>query len=437
MERLTGYRKAFQRLPDGCTGAEVSAVFTQRTTVSGQDGQFVGYGANERNALLLRVNAGGTGSVYTEDLSDDPAQLLKKAADNAQSIPNGKPHPIAPKRVEAVCPENATLKQPQELRTLAEELSRQENIQRCTVSQEQRKVCVLNTNGLEVSRTSTVCGIELSVCGKGEDNFKTYYFSRSRFEDFDTAAILKRIQQEKALDYGDLPYIKLQSGKYRAVISNAVVINIMNTAWQLFAQRLINNGKSCFATGQRVGSDAFSVTDAAVLPDGGYDFSLDAEGICGPERNVLVKDGVMCSTLRTLSDGESTGNAGRDDLLSGVIHTEVISIPRNIFIEAGDKPVEELLSEMETGIHLTYSVDQYHSTNITAGSFNIPCGGVYYENGKPIGRVQQMNMYGSFTGLFGAITGVGNDMQMKPMATYRSYCFGGPSLLVDGVQFTM
>ena len=437
MDRLQKYREAFRALPNGCTGAEVSARFVERMSVSGQKGDTSGCEATESNALFLRVNAGGTGTVYTESLEDDPTKLLLKATENAKSIPGGVEQPLKTGRRERPSGEKEQLRSPQELRLLTQELSLWEEIERCTVSQEQQTVCVLNTNGVEISHTATICEIELSVCGKGEDNFKTYHIARNRFSDFDIPNLLRQIRQECAWEHDELPYMKLKSGRYRAVVSNSVVINIMNTAWQLFAQRLINSGKSPFSVGMTVGNSVFSVVDAAIMPEGGYDFSLDAEGVRGSTENFLVKDGVMCETLRTLADGNSTGNAGRDDLLSGMIHTEVISIPRNISIVAGSKLPEELLAEMGTGIHLTYSMDEFHSTNITEGTFTIPCGGVYYENGKPVGRVQQMNMYGKFSDLFTAVEAVGNDTQMRPMDTYRSYCFGGPSLLVNGVQFTM
>ncbi len=437
MERLQKYKEAFQTLPVGCTGAEVSAKFAERMSVSGQRGDITRCEATERNALFLRATAGGTGIIYTESLEDDPAKLLLKAAENAKSLPDGATQSMGSGW--QVCPatEAELLRSPQELKLLTQELSLRDGIEQCTVSQERQTVCVLNTNGLEASHTATIYEIELSVRGKGEDNFKTYHFARKRLGDFDIPSLLRQIKQECTCGHDELPYIKLTNGCYRAVISNAVVINIMNTAWQLFAHRLISRKKSPFSVGMAVGSPVFSVVDAAVMPEGGYDFSLDAEGVCGPAENVLVKGGIMCGTLRTLTDGDSTGSAGRDDLLSGMIHTEVISIPRNIYIAAGSETSESLLNKMGTGIHLTYSMDEYHSTNIAEGSFNIPCGGVYYENGKPVGRIQQMNMYGKFSDLFTAVEAVGNDMQMKPMETYRSYCFGGPSLLVSSVQFTM
>ena len=115
----------------------------------------------------------------------------------------------------------------------------------------------------------------------------------------------------------------------------------------------------------------------------------------------------------------------------------IIAIPRNLFVVPGKLSRDELIRKMGTGIHLTYSLDEFHSTNTTKGTFSIPCGVVYYENGIPKGRVQQMTVYGNFKDLFCGIEAAGNDLKMKPIMMYQSYCYGGPSLLVRGLDFSM
>lgn len=249
--------------------------------------------------------------------------------------------------------------------------------------------------------------------------------------------MLNQLSREKVLDHEDLPYITLPAGTYDAVLSSALVVNVMNTAWQLFAQRLIDTGASPIKKGDIIGSHKLNINDCATSEWSGYDYTIDGEGVRGPEILYLVKSGKVTDTLRTLKQGESTGCAGRADLLTANINTELISVPRNICIQCGEHTPEELIDKMMTGIHLTYSMDEFHSINIASGTFSIPCGGVYYENGKAIGRLQQMNICGDLRELFKGIEDVGNDINMRPMWPHNDYCFGGPSLLVRNAHFAM
>ena len=54
-----------------------------------------------------------------------------------------------------------------------------------------------------------------------------------------------------------------------------------------------------------------------------------------------------------------------------------------------------------------------------------------------VGRLQQMNIFGSFRELLAGLEVVGNDVNMLPMWPHDDYCFGGPSLLIRGANFAM
>lgn len=297
-----------------------------------------------------------------------------------------------------------------ELIARAKELSLLPGVTECTISLCVRHSLVLNSLGTETQQRQPNYVVCLTVPGKGEDNHKTVQRSSHTLSEIDPMGMLAQIQQESALCREELPFITLPAGAYDAVISSAMTVNIMNTAWQLFAQRLMDNGRSPLKPGQLLGSEALNILDCPVCPWSGYDYTIDCEGVRGPEETHLVTAGVITDTLKTLKQGSSTGCAGRADLFTANINTELISVPRNIWIAPGSKTPEELIGQMGTGIHLTYSMDEFHSLNIAGATFSIPCGGVYYENGRAVGRLQQMNICG---------------------------CFGGPSLLVRGAHFAM
>lgn len=436
MDLLKKYRDAFRQLPQGCTAAEVNLIVKHNTQVSCAQGELTSCAASEKNMIFLRATGKATGIVYSENLEADPRELIAMALENAAVVETGSPQPMLEGIQDRHCWESQPASS-QELIARAKELSSLPGVTECTICLCVRHSLVLNSLSTETEQKQPNYVVCLTVPGKGEDNCKTVQRSSHALSDIDPMQMLSQIQQESALCREDLPFISLSAGDYDAVLSSAMTVNIMNTAWQLFAQRLMDNGRSPLKLGQLLGSEALNILDCPVSPWSGYDYTIDCEGVRCPEETHLVTAGIITDTLKTLKQGRSTGCAGRADLFTANINTELISVPRNIWIAPGNETPEALLRRMGTGIHLTYSMDEFHSLNIAGASFSIPCGGVYYENGKAVGRLQQMNICGSFHDLFSRLEAVGNDMNMKGMWPHYDYCFGGPSLLVRGAHFAM
>lgn len=436
MDYLKAYRAAFRQLPQGCAGAEVNLIIKNNTQVSCAQGELTSCAASEKHMIFLRATGKATGIVYSENLEAEPGALIAQALENAAVVETGAPQPMLENTRHIHCASAEALP-PQALIARARELSLLPGVEECTISLCVRHSLVLNSLGTETEQRQPNYVLSLTVPGKGEDNRKVVERSSHDLNEIDTMGMLAQIQAEAALCHEELPYITLPAGDYDSVLSSAMTVNIMNTAWQLFAQRLMDNGRSPLKLGQRLGSDALNLVDCPVCPWSGYDYTIDGEGVRGPEETRLVTAGVITDTLRTLKQGNSTGCAGRADLFTANINTELISVPRNIWIVPGNETPEALIARMGTGIHLTYSMDEFHSLNIAGATFSIPCGGVYYENGKAVGRLQQMNLCGSFRDLFGALEAVGKDMNMKGMWPHYDYCFGGPSLLVRRAHFAM
>lgn len=437
MDKLHAYREVFHDLPAGCTAAEVNLICKDNTEVTCSEGKVIECTASERNMLFVRATGKTTGIVYCENLEEDPRKLIAMALENASVVASGKPQPMLENACERHVMEEKQLPTTEDLIAKAKEVSRLPGVQQCTVSACIRHSIVLNSLGTETEQRQPVYMISIDVLGKGEDNFKTKSRSSKNLDEIDVQEMMRQLEEESLLEHEELPYIALPAGTYDAVLSSAMMVNIMNTAWQLLAQRLIDTGRSPLQKGDVLGSDKLNIMDCPVAPWSGYDYTIDGEGVRGPEETCLVDAGAVTDTLRTLKQEDSTGCAGRADLLTANINTELISVPRNIWIRPGEQTPEELIQQMKTGIHLTYSMDEFHSLNISRASFSIPCGGVYYEDGKAVGRLQQMNICGSFKDLFAGLEAVGNDMNMRPMWPHNDYCFGGPSLLVRGANFAM
>lgn len=437
MDKLNAYRKVFRSLPEGCTAAEVNLLCKEKTEVVCAHGEMIECTTSEKNMLFVRATGKATGVVYCENLEEDPEKLIRMALENAAAVTLSDAQPMLSGHRDEYIVADIHPVSTAELIERAKAYSMLPGVERCAVSRYVRLSTVLNSCGTETFQQHPTYTVSMDVLGKGEDNFRTKNCSRMALDDIDVQEMLRQLEREQTLAHEELPMITLPSGTYDAVLSSTVVVNIMNTAWQLFAQRLMDTGRSPLKIGDVLGSEKLSIVDTPSARWSGYDYTIDCEGVRGPAENRLVDAGVVKNTLRTQKQGDSTGCAGRADLLTANINTELISVPRNIWICPGTQRPEELVAQMKTGIHLTYSMDEFHSLNISRATFSIPCGGVYYENGKAVGRLQQMNLCGSFKELFAGLEAVGDDVQMQSMWPHDDYCFGGPSLLVRGAGFAM
>jgi len=437
MDKLKAYRQAFKALPEGCISAEINLVCKENTSVTCSDGEITECTTSERDMLFVRATGKSTGIVYCENLDKDPNEVIALALENANMVDTTLPQPMLKNHQDShIMDENCKVTIP-ELIEKARDVSRMPGVVQSTASEYIRSSTVLNSFGTETIQHQPVYTVSVNIIGKGEDNFKRKEYSSRVLKDINVNEMLRQIECEAELEHEELPYITLSAGKYDAILSSTMMVNIMNTAWQLFAQRLIDAKISPICIGDVLGSNKLNIIDCPTCPWSAYDYTIDGEGVRGPVQNRLVDRGIVTGTLRTLKHGKSTGNAGRADLLTANINTELIPVPRNIWIEPGENSPKELIAQMNTGIHLTYSMDEFHSLNIPTASFSIPCGGVYYENGVAVGRLQQMNICGNFKDLFNSLEAVGNDMNMSPMWPHYDYCFGGPSLLVRGAEFAM
>jgi len=126
---------------------------------------------------------------------------------------------------------------------------------------------------------------------------------------------------------------------------------------------------------------------------------------------------------------DSTGNCGRQNVFLDVR-------PTILYIAPGEKNTEELLAQMGNGLFITYIHDEIHSINIRSGDFSIPCGGVLYRNGNPVGSVTQLTMVGNIRPLLQNIVEVDNDLYFEEFDLADNYYCGGPGLLIKNLKIS-
>ena len=441
---LNGYRVALAQADQAIAWAEVNAHENSSAMVSIANGEVARTAANLQTALYVRANAGKTGIAYTQDVEENPSEVIRRAVENgrysegttADVLLEAKQSRAAqdypPADVEAMIALG--------VKACALARAKEPAIRhvKADVRVDMWQNAVLNTKGLDVDASGQVVCAALSVMAQrdGTQVNAQAHVTAATLERLDLQAAAARVAQSLSRQYAPA---NLRTGVYPVVLDSSVVINIMTTAWQLFAATKVLNGSSALygLMGKTIGSEALSVTDQCARDGCGYRFPLDDEGAEGIN-NTLVQNGVLTGLLHTGASAaqmgvERTGNSGRVALLTGSIPTELIPVPKILCVEPGLRSRAELLADMGVGILIAQSYDVFHSINTGSGDFSIPCRGSVVKDGVCAYNVTGLTISGNVKDLFARVLEAGNDLWIDEFLL-RSYCIGAPSLRIERLQ---
>lgn len=438
---LDAYIDAFQALPEGVREAEVNAQTHEATDITVKNGKIAGIQASSQTVLFIRVNKDRTGYMYTEDLTEDASQVLKRALDNSSCSDREEADRLNQERRLFARDEGEAQK---DLNVLEQAAARMEKalleeariISQVHVSLKAETVAqrTVNSYGRDISFRFPL--YLMRVTANGTDGKRKYSFSYLRTasnpENFNTAEYLENL--EAGLETQMNPEPSFPSGEYQVVLDKAVVRNIFVTAWQLFSGVKYADGASalCGLLSSKVGGRMLNITDYPSHPSSGFVFLGDCEGTVGEPVKLIhrgVLEGLMTNRSSAAALGlKPTGNAGRRPLLSGNIATDILVTPRNLVIEPGESDIETLLEHMGEGIYITTSYDVFHTVNISSGDFCIPCKGVRIRNGKRAEHLSSLHISGNMRELLSRVEEVGRELYLSPMEDLENYGIGACDL---------
>lgn len=447
MSYLDRYRHALGSLPEGVYEAEVDAERRVSTLVKRSGGEIVETGSSDTTELFVRASGDKTGYAYTQDLEEEPGEVLMKALGNSSLVEREQRDRLNGAFVRRASPNGIAdpgiLSMKKAARELEEVMrSADQYISSVTVEirAEGFSRSVINSRGLDVEASMNLYSATATVMAEknGLQYNTSCYTSAEDPNRLDLAGLKERIAANLGHQYDAT---EIESGEYRVLLDATVVTNILMTAWQLFSGIKYDDGSSALSgrLGEAIGSSFFSVVDSPSHELTGYSYEFDCEGSpC--VKQVLVDKGRLVGLMHNITSAtrlgvSSSGNAGRYALLSGSIPTDIIVTPRIIHVEPGSKSVGELLEELGNGIYITDSYDVFHSINIGSGGFSIPCRGTVIKNGREDRNVTGMTMNGELIGLFARVLAVGGDLYIEEFLR-KSYCVGAPSLLIERLQIS-
>jgi len=446
MNYLDRYRHALGTLPEGVYEAEVDAERRVSTLVKCSGGEIVETGSSDTTELFVRASGEKTGYAYTQDLEEEPDEVLTKALGNSSLVERAQRDRLNAAFVRKASTDDgiddpdipSMKKASSELDEVVRGADQYISSVTVEIRAEGFSRSVINSCGLDVEAFMNLYSATAMVMAEknGLQYNTSCYTSAEDPDHLDLAGFKERISASLSHQYDAT---EIESGEHRVLLDSTVVTNILMTAWQLFSGIKYNDGSSALSgrLGEAIGSSFFSVVDSPSHELTGYRYEFDCEGSpC--VKQVLVDKGRLAGLMHNISSAtrlgvSSSGNAGRYALLSGSIPTDIIITPRIIYVEPGSKSMGELLEELGDGIYITHSYDVFHSINIGSGGFSIPCRGTVIRKGREDHNVTGMTMNGKLIDLFTRVLAVGGDLYIEEFLR-KSYCVGAPSLLIEKLQ---
>ncbi|SJZ72030.1 PmbA protein [Cetobacterium ceti] len=256
-------------------------------------------------------------------------------------------------------------------------------------------------------------------------NDSDYIVSRD-FKDFDSKKIGENAVK-KALK--KLGAVDGESGSKKIVIGNRALSDLLGAMGGIYSAENVQKGISKFKDklGEKVASEKVSIIDNPHLEDGYGSSAFDAEGV-PTENKKLIENGILKTYLYNLKtakkDGvQTTGNGAK----GGYKGTMGIA-PFNLYMEKGDKSLEEILKIAENGIYVDSFAGLHSGLNGVSGDFSLACEGFLIENGKITKPLNQITLAGNFFDMLLDIEEVGNDLEFNLSAV------GAPTILVGSLN---
>lgn len=442
--KLDHFKQAMEQLPPGVRQASIDIQRESCTWAQIGNGTLLGAGSSTQYGVFAFAGNTRIGTAYTQNILEEPAQLLRKAAENSLALDGEKPFFLNAPR-QTCQPWQEHLPHPALLLELGSAIEKQvaEKVRfplEITVELRQDTMSsrVFNSRGLDVSASNQFYSATVYAAAQDGTRQVNAVAAQTAAEPGQLNPAYLGARLEYALER-QFQGEKMAPGRYAAVLDSSVAINILTTAWQLFSGIKYADGTSALAgtLGSPLFSPALSLTDTPRRQGTGYAYGIDCEGsLCEPV--TLVENGRFSGLMHTLASAHAlgcapTGNAGRRALLTGAIPTAVIPVPRIACIEPGHRSQSQLLQAMGEGVLVSESYDVFHSVNITSGDFSIPCRGALVEKGQIKNNVTEMTLSGNLLDLFASVEEAGSDLELQEFLL-KSYCIGAPSLRLSSLQ---
>ncbi|MEA5094810.1 MAG: TldD/PmbA family protein [Sedimentibacter saalensis] len=400
-----------------------------------------GYSLSESEGLGLRgMYNSKMGYSYTEKVDETSIDLLvKNIKENATVIDSDDEEYIFEgskeyKKVDTFNPKLEEVEEAEKIKfvkQLEEEAfkidNRIQSVETCVYGDGYGETIMSNTKGLYLHDKSNIAYTYVVVVAKENEDIKTgmAYRTGNDFSKFNPKEIAEEAVKEALSMLGAK---SVKSGDYPVVIRNNAAADLLEAFEGIFSAENVQKNLSLLKgkLNEQIGSEKFTLVDDPFMEGGLASRSFDGEGVASKYKKVVDK-GVLKTYFHNLKTAkkdrvETTGNASKSSYKSSVGIA-----PSNLYVEKGEKTLEEIISSMDKGILITELQGLHSGLNSVSGDFSLAALGYEIKDGKIAKAVEQITVAGNYFELLKNIEETGSDLKFGlPGEAY----IGSPSLKI-------
>jgi PmbA protein len=393
----------------------------------------------------LRILVGKrTGSAYTSDFTADGIELMVKQAMELAEVTTEDPHLGLPDPDElgsipgdlslyreGVASMETPFKIDQALQAEAAALDadpRIANSEGASFDTNLSRSVFANSRGFAGEYRSSSCSLSaIPVAREGESMERDYWYSIARsFEGLEKPADIGRIAAQRALRR--LGAVKVETQKVPVVFEPRTARSLLGNIFEAVHGEAIYRQASFLAgkLGQKIASENLTVIDDGTIPGLFGTSPFDDEGV-PTRRTVVIEKGVLKSYLMNTYTArklgmKTTGNAARGITgNAGIGHG-------NLYLEAGDKPPEEILKSIPNGFYVTELMG--FGINIVTGDYSRGATGLWIRDGELAFPVSEVTIAGNLINMLQDLEFIGSDLEFRgstaaPTLAIREMTVGG------------
>ncbi len=268
-----------------------------------------------------------------------------------------------------------------------------------------QEIAIASSRGVSAYHAGTFAG--LIITARSDTSAGWAKGGSWRLDQIDCPALAREAADKAVRGRDPQP---IAPGEYTVVLDHYAVDDILE-ALSLYGMgaQAVQDGRSwmCGLQGTRAMSEAVSVWDDGTSLDG-WPLPFDAEGV--PRRRVqLVENGVVNAPVY------NTYTAAQDGVLSTGHQAYFVGPPiaSNLFMQTGDKSVEQLIASTERGLYITRFFYTRLSHNRGCVMTGMTRDGTFLiENGELRHPVKDLRFTQSYVDALNSVEGVGREARL-------------------------
>ena len=295
---------------------------------------------------------------------------------------------------------------------------------------EQAKIAIYNSKGLDLQYSNNASGlVTVGVVTNGTEMANDFKFKLGKLDTIDADEMVKKVVENAKIQLGgDVA----PTGQYPVVFSPEAMCSLLQVFSSIFSSEAAQKGLSQLSDkeGSVIAAPIVTLVDDPFHKENPEPINFDAEGSPTHKKNI-IENGTLNTLLYNLKTAAVAGKKTTGNASKAGYSADVAVRPFTMYLENGDKTVEELYRMADGGVCITSLEGLHAGANAISGDFSLQSSGFMLKDGKRAEYVKSFTVAGNFYDVLKNIEAIADDCQL-PMAMGMT-TFGSPSVLVKGL----